>query len=59
MCHVTIVELIKPKNMLDFLLIDIIQYEKYKIINISQFSFFSQILEPKMTPNNPRPFTNK
>ena len=38
MCHVTIVELIKLKILLDFLFIDIIQYKKNnEIIGISQF----------------------
>jgi len=55
MCHVTIVELIKLKILLDFLFIDIIQYKKYKIIDISQFSFFGQSLGPKVGLNNPRP----
>ena len=55
MCHVTIVELIKLKILLDFLFIDIIQHKKYKIIDISQFSFFSKILVPKMGLNDPRP----
>ena len=59
MCHVTIVELIKLKILLDFLFIDIIQYKKYKIIDISQFSFFSQILGPKMGLNDPRPLSTQ
>ena len=54
MCHVIIVELIKLKILLDFLFIDIIQYKKYKIIDISQFSFFNQILGPKMGLHDPR-----
>ena len=56
MCHVTIVELIKLKILLDFLLLDIIQYKKYKIIDMRQFSFFSKILGPKMGLNDPFPF---
>ena len=47
MCHMTIVELIKLKIMLDFLLIDIIQYKKYTIIDISQFSFLAKFLGQK------------
>ena len=47
MCHVTIVELIKLKILLDFLFIDIIQYKKYKIIDISQFSFLAKFLGQK------------
>ena len=56
MGHVIIVELIKLKILLDFLFIDIIQYKKYIIIDISKFSFFSQVLGPKMGLNNPPPF---
>ena len=55
MCHVTIVEPIKLKILLDFLLIDIVQNEKNKIRDISQFSFFSQILGPKIGLNDPHP----
>ena len=44
MRHVTIVELIKLKILLDFLFIDIIQYKKYQIIDISQFSFLAKFL---------------
>ena len=55
MCHVTIVELIKLKILLECLFIDIIQYKKYKIIDISQFSFFSQNLGPNMGLNDPHP----
>ena len=55
MCHVTIVEQIKLKILLDFPFIDIIQYKKYKIIDISHFSFFIQIRGPKMGFNNPHP----
>ena len=44
MCHVTIVELIKLKLLLDFLFIDTIEYKKYKIIDISQFSFLAKFL---------------
>ena len=54
MCHVTTVELIKLKILLYFLFIDIIQYNKYNFIDISQFSFFSKILGPKMGLNVPR-----
>ena len=57
MCHVTILKLIKLKFLFDFLFIDIIQYKKYKIIDIRQFSFVSQILGPKMDLNDPRPLT--
>ena len=55
MCQVTLVELIKLKILLDFLFIDLIQYKKYKIINISPFSFFSRILGHKMGLNDHRP----
>ena len=57
MSHVTIVELTKLKVLLDYLIIDIIQYKKIKIIDISQFSFFSRILGLKMGLKNPRSFT--
>ena len=59
MCHVTIIEPIKLKNLLDFIFIDIIQYKKYKIIDINQFLFFSQILGRKMGLNDPSPFNHK
>ena len=55
MCRVTFVELIKLKILLEFLLIDIIRYKNYKTIDISQFSFFRQILGPKMGLNDPLP----
>ena len=45
----------KTKNSVGFLFIDIIQYLKYEIIEISNFSFFSQILGPKMGFNDPHP----
>ena len=46
MSHVPIVELIKPK-LLFFLFIDIIQYKKYKIIEISYFSFLAKFFGQK------------
>ena len=51
MCQVTIEELIKLKILLDFLLIDII----FKMIDISQFSFFSQKSWAKNGPERPSP----
>ena len=54
MCYLSVVEPIKLKILLDFLFIDIIQNKKFKIIDISQFSFFSQILGPKSGLNEPR-----
>ena len=50
MCHVTIVELLTLIFLLDFLFIYIIQYKKYKIRDISQFSFLA-----KFFLNDPRP----
>ena len=47
MCHVTVVEQIKLKIMLDFLFIDIIQYKKYIKKDISQFSFLAKFLGQK------------
>ena len=55
MCHLTIVELMKLNILLDFLFIDIIQYKKFKIIDICKFSFFGQIFGPKKGLNDPRP----
>ena len=58
MCHVTIVELIKLKILLDFLFIDIIQYKKYRIIKIkANFSLFflSNSWAKNQPYNDPRP----
>ena len=54
MCHMTFVELLKLKILLDFLFTDIIQYQNYKTIDIGHFSFFIQILKPKTGLNDPR-----
>ena len=56
MCHVTIVEPVKLKNLLDFLFIEIVQNNKYKGIDIRPFSFFGQVLQPKMCLNDSHPF---
>ena len=61
MFHVTIAELIKLKILLcvDFLFEDIIQYRKYKIIDICQFSLFIKILGPKIGLIDPGPLHYK